>query len=378
MKYSHSLFLYFLMVLFAGLVTQAQAQPVKVPGVVVDYIPTSTGIFIGSPSICILPDGDYVASHDHFGPATTEHQRALTAVFKSSDKGRSWKKISEINGQFWSNLFVYKNVLYIMGTWKHHGNLIIRRSLDGGVTWSEPSDNTTGLLREGEYHTAPMPMVFHNGRIWRAVENAQSYTSEWGKRYSAMVISAPVDADLMNGSSWTTSSCMAYDSTYLQGKFGGWLEGNAVVTPDGKIVDFLRVQTSEKGRDLAAIVNISEDGKTATFDPSTGFLDFAGGARKFTIRYDEKSKCYWTISNMIPDEFSGMDAGSVRNTLVLKSSPDLKNWTVRRVLLSHPEVKKHGFQYVDWQFDGRDIIYLSRTAYDANYLTFHRIKNFRK
>ncbi|MCE5347622.1 MAG: glycoside hydrolase [Bacteroidales bacterium] len=389
MKISRSLFILSLAGLITGSGLQVTAQSDKVPGVVVNYIPASTGAYIGSPSICILPNGDYVASHDHFGPATTEHQQALTYVYKSSDKGKSWKKISEINGQFWSNLFVHQNALYIMGTWKHHGNLIIRRSQDGGNTWSEPTGNTTGLLREGEYHTAPMPMVIHNNRIWRAIENAKSYTTDWGKRYSAMVISAPVDADLLNTANWTTTTCMPYDSTYLNGKFGGWLEGNAVVTPEGKIVDFLRVQTSEKGRDMVAIVKIGEDGLTASFDPATGFMDFIGGARKFTIRYDEKSKCYWTIANMISDEYTGMDAGSVRNKLVLKSSPDLKNWTVRKVLLSHPEVKKHGFQYVDWQFDGHDIIFLSRTAYDdkfggahnfhdANYLTFHRIKNFRK
>jgi hypothetical protein len=53
-----------------------------------------------------------------------------------------------------------------------------------------------------------------------------------------------------------------------------------------------------------------------------------------------------------------------------------------------PDVKNHGFQYVDWQFDGADIIAVCRTAYedgvggarnchDANFLTFHRWKNFR-
>jgi hypothetical protein len=368
---------------------QVSAKSKKVPGVVVNHIPAKSGIYIGSPSICILPNGDYIASHDHFGPESNEHERALTFVFRSTNKGRSWEKISEINGQFWSNLFVHKNVLYIMGPLKHHGNMIIRRSTDGGITWSNANDSENGLLLEGEYHTAPMPVVIHRDRIWRAIENAKSYTTEWGKRYSAMVISAPVDADLLDAANWTATNALSYDSTYLDGKFRGWLEGNAVVAPDGKLVDILRVATTEKGRDLVAIVQISEDGRNASFDPSTGFIDFVGGAKKFSIRYDEKTKRYWTIVNMVKEEFSHMSAASVRNTLVIKSSLDLRNWTVHKILLSHSDVKKHGFQYIDWQFDGRDIIFLSRTAYDdefggahnfhdANYLTFHRIKNFRR
>jgi hypothetical protein len=366
-----------------------QAQSSKVPGVVVNHIPAHIGVYIGSPSICILPNGDYVASHDHFGPNSTKHERAITAVYKSTNKGKSWKKISEINGQFWSNLFVHQNELYIMGTWKQHGNFIIRRSTDGGVTWSKPIASNNGLLLEGEYHTAPMPVIVYNGRLWRAIENAKADTKAWGKRYSAMVISAPVDADLLNAEDWTATNSLPYDSTYLDGKFGGWLEGNAVVTPEGELVDILRVATSEPGRDMAAIVNISADGTKATFNPETGFMDFVGGAKKFSIRYDEKSKRYWTLVNMVKEEFSHLLAAKVRNTLVLKSSSDLKNWTVHKILLEHPDVEKHGFQYVDWQFDGRHIIFVSRTAFnddfggahnyhDANYLTFHRIRNFRK
>lgn len=367
---------------------QIGALAQKVPGVVVNHIPASTQTYIGSPSICILPNGDYVASHDHFGKGSTEHEQALTAVYKSSDKGKSWEKISEIKGQFWSNLFVHQNALYIMGTWKHHGNFIIRRSLDGGKSWSEPVDSQNGLLLEGEYHTAPMPVIVHAGRLWRAIENARSHTTAWGKRYSAMVISAPVSADLLNASSWTATNSLPYDSTYLDGKFGGWLEGNVVLTPEGKLVDMLRVATSEKGRDLAAMVEVNDQGTKVTFDPSTGFMDFTGGAKKFSVRYDKKSKRYWTLANLVKDEFAHLSASSVRNTLVLKSSADLKNWTTHQILLSHPDVARHGFQYVDWQFDGRHILFLSRTAYDdefggarnfhdANYLTFHRIRNFR-
>jgi len=374
-------------VLVSGLLIGLQGQPARVPGIVINHEPASEGRYIGSPSVCILPDGDYVASHDFFGPESNEHVQARTAVYKSEDRGKSWEKISEINGQFWSNLFVHNDLLYIMGTWRHHGKLIIRRSSDGGFSWTEPVDGSSGLLLEGEYHTAPMPVILHKGRIWRAIENAKSTTSKWGVRYSAMVISAPEEADLLNASSWKSTNFLTYDSAFLNGRFGGWLEGNAVVTPEGQLVDFLRVATSEPGRDMAAIVNISDDGSVASFDPSTGFIDFAGGARKFTIRYDAKTQMYWTISNIVTDPFSDLPAGSVRNTLVLKNSSDLINWKVNKMLLSHPDVKKHGFQYVDWQFDGKDIIYVCRTAFDdqyggannyhdANYLTFHRIKNY--
>ena len=360
-----------------------QAQSPKVPGVVVNYIQASTRTYIGSPSICILPNGDYVASHDYFGPGSTEHKQALTIIYKSTNKGKSWEKISEIDGQFWGNLFVHKNELYIMGTWKHHGNFIIRKSLDNGFNWSNPSDRTNGLLLEGEYHTAPMPIIVHNGRLWRAIENAKSHTTDWGRRYSAMVISTPVNSDILNAKSWSSTTCLPYDSTYLNGKFGGWLEGNAVVTPEGNVVDILRVDTHEKGREVAAVVNISKDGLAASFDSSTGFMDFDGGAKKFSIRYDNKSNRYWTISNMIKDEFSHLKSASVRNTLVLISSSDLKNWTIHKVLLSHTDVKKHGFQYVDWQFDGDDIIYVVRAAYrgairyhDSNRIIFRVLKNY--
>ncbi len=42
-----------------------------------------------------------------------------------------------------------------------------------------------------------------------------------------------------------------------------------------------------------------------------------------------------------------------------------------------------GFQYADWQFDGDDLVAVVRTAWgagnyhDANFITFHRVKNFR-
>jgi hypothetical protein len=63
-----------------------------VPGVVINHIPASSQIYIGSPGIAVLPNGDYVAKHDQFGPRSTEHGRAITEVFGSSDCGASWSR----------------------------------------------------------------------------------------------------------------------------------------------------------------------------------------------------------------------------------------------------------------------------------------------
>ena len=358
------------------------------PGVVIDHLAKETGRYIGSPSICILPNGDFLASHDEFGPKTTEFYSAITRVYRSSDSGMTWQYVVGIQNQFWSNLFVHNGAIYMMGTNKHHGNFIIRKSVDNGNTWTIPYNNQTGLLLEGEYHTAPVPILVHKGRIWRALEYATAPTIEWGKRYSAMVISAPTGSDLLNSINWTSSNRIPYDSTYLEGKFGGWLEGNIVADPEGKLFDILRVDVPAGSNENVAMLEISDEGKIISFINSKGFIPFSGGSKKFTIRYDEKTKCYWTLANIVLPEYKSKKSSGIRNVLALQSSYDLKIWNTNKIVLQHPDPSYHAFQYVDWMFDADDIIFVSRTAFginderaenahDANYLTFHRIQNFK-
>ena len=358
-----------------------------VPGVVIDHQPASSGKYVGSPSIAILPGGDYVASHDIFGPKSGYRERATTRVFRSSDSGQTWRHLGDIDGQLWSTLFVHRDALYIIGTLARYKNTIIRRSTDGGKSWTEPKDDETGLLLEGRFHCAPVPVIVHGGRLWRAMEDTTD-PRRWGLPYRALMMSAPVNADLLAAESWTCSNRLASKKQWLAGKFGGWLEGNAVVAPDGRMVNILRVEYPSGGG-KAAIVEISDDGRTARFDPETGFVDFPGGCTKFTIRFDSVSKHYWTLSNYMPPRHLGLHPGATRNTLALVRSADLHKWEVRFIVAYHHDVKKHGFQYPDWQFDGPDIVAVSRTAYDdglggahnfhdANYLTFHRLSDFRR
>lgn len=96
---------------------------------------------------------------------------------------------------------------------------------------------------------------------------------------------------------------------------------------------------------------------------------------------------YWSLVNYAEKQYENVKNERIRNCMALVSSPDLKSWKIVKIVLQHPDVHKHGFQYADWQFDGEDIVFVSRTAYDdeeggaknnhdANFLTFHRIEHF--
>ena len=140
----------------------------------------------------------------------------------------------------------------------------------------------------------------------------------------------------------------------------------------------------------ACVVNISNEGKVSDFNHNTGFIDFPGGTKKFSIRYDEKTGKYISLANYIPEEFYGFVPAKTRNTLALVSSDDLVSWEVYEILLQNPDVEHVGFQYVGWLFEGDDIISVIRTAFqdkygmhannqhDANHMVFYRIENFRK
>jgi hypothetical protein len=201
---------------------------------------------------------------------------------------------------------------------------------------------------------------------------------DWGVNFRSFVMSAPVDADLLKAESWTSTNRLRFDQSQ-PGR--AWLEGNVVVTPENNLVNILRVQRDDV--ETAAIVHVSDDGKTVSFDPGSDFIHFYGGANKFTIRYDPAAKLYFSLVN------KQKNPAAYRNNLTFVTSSDLRNWNVESVILHHPDSKSHAFQYIDWLFEGDDIVAVSRTAYDdglggahrahdANYMTFHRIKNFRR
>jgi hypothetical protein len=362
----------------------------QVPGVVVSHSPASTGIYLSSPSLVILPDGRYCATCDEFGPGSTERTSGVTRVFISGNRGQTWEALPKVQPTFWSTLFVHRKTLYLTGSTNSGDNsrLFLRKSPDWGQTWSAPTGAENGLLRpDVPVQTNAGNITICHGRLWFGSVFDLLGPHGWGTSFRFFVMSAPLKADLLKDSSWTYSTPIGYNPTYLQGGFHGLVEGTITTGPAGWPVTLYRVDDRDP-QERALVATPSRDGRILGFDPRKDFVNFPGGCKKFIVRYDRVSKLYWSLSNWVPKRHADFKVERTRNTLALISSPDLYRWTIRTVVLHHPDVHFHAFQYVDFQFDANDMIALSRTAYDdglggansqhnANFITFHRFKNFR-
>jgi len=361
-----------------------------VPGVVINYIHPedytydTSGRSPASPSIVRIPDGSLLASHDIYWGNGGQH---LSKIFISRNDGESWEFLSDISPCFWGKLFIHNSKLYMLGTSTEYGALLLYCSEDWGKTWSKPEIILEGGSREkGGPHKAPMPVVNYNGRLWTAID----YGSWMLGGHASGAASVPVDADIMDAKNWTITPFLPYGPQWpgtIKGGKPSLLEGNVVVTPEGELVNFLRYNTAggEPDYGKAIILKIDKDNPEAPLKFGQ-VVDFPGNMSKFTIQYDEVSKKYYSLVNRVTTKWV-----SQRNILTLISSPDLINWKIERDVLNYqdnnwPEdYTKVGFQYVDWIFDGDDILAVSRTAlnsaynfHNANYLTFHRIRDFRK
>ncbi len=358
-------------------------------------------IYLGSPSVIRLEDGSLVATHDFFGKyaKNLDGENGLTAVYRSEDDGASWQQITFLDGAFWGNLFLCGGRLYHIGNAWEYGHVVIRRSDDGGFTWTNPTDEHSGLLfRAGPKWEWPNyqvvgPVSIIRGRVCLGIEDMLP-TARWNPEcFEEFVISAPVDADLLEAGNWLASNKVHFESekvpSELRVEKNGWLEGCVVEGPDGRLVDIARVHLNRPNK--AALFELSDDFRNLSFNYDTGFIDMIGGHSKFEVRRDEQTGLYLTLTN----EFTGQGFHPVlaaRNKLALAVSDDLRHWKKVKTILQDesglPEdvsMRLTGFQYVDWRFDGDDIIFLCRTAYrgahsfhDSNRITYHVIRDFRK
>lgn len=364
------------------------ARTGKSVGTVVNYLHPDdmaysfSGRYLCSPSLVRHPDGYLLASMDVFAGGYPQN---LTLIFRSDDNGESWHYVSELMPCFWGKLFVHKGELYMLSVSTEYGDLLIGKSTDGGVTFTEPTvllRGSNGKNGNDGVHKNPQNIVIHNGRIYETLE-----WGTWGNpefNHAAMVMSADVDADLTDEASWSFSYPVKFEHFGEEvadvKKPAMTIEGTLVVTPDGELLDVMRF--SKQGYALMYKVNTENPEAPLEY---YGIMPIETAFSKFMIKYDEKSKKYYSVVSRLYADEEGKTVNA-RNLLALMSSPDLKKWSLVTDLLDYrtSPTAEVGFQYVDFEIEGDDIIYLSRTAinkahnfHDSNYQTFHRIKNFR-
>ncbi len=361
-----------------------------VPGNVVNYLHPKddaykfSGKYLCSPSIVKLKNGVLLASMDIYAPQAPQN---LTLIFRSDDKGETWQYQTDLFPCFWGKLFIHMDSLYMLAMSTEYGDLLIGKSNDEGKTFCKPEVLFRGSCssKEKGLHKAPMPVTRYAGRLWTAID----YGAWSLGGHSSSLLSIDEKTDLMQAENWVLTKPLLYNPGWegaVAGPSRGCLEGSAVVAPNGEIVNILGYRTNLCEPDRNKAVILKGDSKQPEKQLELyKVVDFPGNLSKFCVLFDNVSGMYFSIVNRIDDSREDINIRQ-RNIASLSASADLEQWQILCDLLDYsaepPETT--AFQYVDFAFDNDDIIFLSRTAFneadsfhDSNYITFHRVKNFR-
>lgn len=320
-------------------------DPGLVPWIVVEDAKHELHDILVNPQLVAFEDGVLVACFQHGGrrgAAPTQH------LFRSDDRGLTWKSTSLIEGIADASLFVHDDALWILGQdaeSSSNGEVIIRRSKDLGLTWTTPASASQGLLRgKGLGSSIASPTFMHGGRIWRPFTHF--VVSEGAAHHSVLVASADLRADLLQASSWRWSS--EFPLSFQPVSFCTLVE----------VEDAKRLVLMVAGAgDHASRASVSADGwrlSPSRIDDEMSLPETANGAR--VIR-DSKSDRSFVLTAEERSVVGETDARR-NNVLSLCDSTFLMAWTSVGDLLHDAGGTRYSFAWSDSLVDGEDLLVL--------------------
>lgn len=366
--------------------------------------PCTDSIFLYTPGIVEGFDGRFVVSVDYGGPGTFKLDGPTSdfgdykagnqiRVLLSDNRGRSWYDSGARIPMMHEILFKAGSSLYMIG---HSGRLLITRSDDNGVTWSEP----TVLCPEPRWHQSCTAVDIYNGKVTLVYEKWVADGHPW-PGVGPVLMQADEGADLTLRENWRFSELYNPDADMEAARpsgipvvgpgHAGMLETNVVRIHNesspfydpNSVVLMARASTGWPDIGVMLKGSVLPDGslKIGRLHKNEGdvlFTHIPGGDLKFHVLYDAESGLYWLLHSQIDGRMNH------RRRLALSYSPDLIRWTFAGLVAVGPSdnAARH---YATMIISGSDLFVVSRSgderarnAHDGNLVTFHRVKNFRK
>lgn len=294
-------------------------------------------------------------------------------ILSSADGGLTWNPLTQLpyaTAMPWA----HEGALFLFackaGTTYRNDDLVLLRSDDGGTSWTPPS-----TLFEGHFWNCHCGMVQRPDRVYASV--CEFYGSKGTEPRSPVVISGDLTRDPLDPAAWRMSNRPPFPG--IPNSIGpaydaGWLEQN-VIDVDGQLHVICRVRRGTSITNLGAVLHLTDDGESMNLK-FFRYQAMPGGHMKFSIVHDEVSGLFWMAANPATKYAD-------RRFLMLYHSLDGQNWLPAGCIAAAQSLQE-SFMYPYLMVDGNDLITISRTSsgadgmHNADYSTFHRVKNFRE
>ena len=351
-----------------------------------------------------LPDGVFIAVVPIVPRSESTQELRPTHsnlhVMRSEDHGRTWSEVSQLpyySGRPWlhdGNLYLFA---FTPGRKQRNDDLLLLRSDDGGRTWSKAV-----TLFGGHYWNCNTNLVVRDAKLYWSVDDL---TYGNGDKRTTRAICGDLSSDPMSPAAWRMSDPVLFPGVprqlsdpKLDALGDRFLEPNVTeVAGRLRVVSSVKLN-SQTTTNLAALYDLEDrDGKLdLTF---VQYHPMLGGHLDFSIVRDDASKMFWACANLAVDSRESLDfwkqarasgkyhdtstAGDDRRFLMLLYGLDGFNWLQAGCIAQAAKLSQ-SFMYAVPVVDGDDLAIVSRSSinaahqHDADYCTFHRVKNFRR